>query len=118
MVGDTQLKTYWEQLEKKLSTQFGDGEILDLDAMIYLVGIQELGQLHRRFKKDEKLNLMHIAICTLLEPYGYYRFDFIDDDGWPHFVSEAPLPNLKPGEQSILMKEALVQYFLKKAYLQ
>ena len=29
--------------------------------------------------KDEKLNLMHIAICRLLEPYGYYQFDFVDN---------------------------------------
>lgn len=118
MVGDATLKKYWQQLQSKISKQFGEGEVLDIDAMIYLVGVQELGQLHRGFKKDEKVNLMHIAICTLLEPYGYYKFDFFDEDGWPHFKVEAPLPSLKPGEQSVLMKEALVQYFLKKAYLE
>jgi len=29
-----------------------------------------------------------------------------------------PLPSLKPGEQSILMKEALVTYFLKREIIQ
>jgi hypothetical protein len=74
MSRDTQLKERWEQLVNILSDQFSQGEDLDLDAIIYLIGIQELGKLHREFKKDEKLNLMHIAICRLLEPYGFYEF--------------------------------------------
>lgn len=87
-----------------------------MDAIIYLIGIQELGQLHRKFKKDEKLNLMHIAICKLLEPYGYYEFDFVDEDGWPHYIMKEQLPALKAGEQSVLMKEAIVLYFEQKEF--
>ena len=101
----------------KLSAQFSDGDPLEIDGIIYLVGVQELGSLHRRFKKDEKVNLMHIAICRLLEPYGYYDFDFFDDDGWPHYKVKEQLPPLKAGEQSVLMKEALVNYFLEKSYI-
>ncbi|MDG1063998.1 MAG: hypothetical protein P8O93_06085 [Flavobacteriaceae bacterium] len=112
MSRDALLKSRWEQLVQKLSAQFSDGDPLDLEAIIYLVGVQELGQIHRRFKKDEKLNLMHIAICKLLEPYGYYAFDYVDDQGWPHYKILAQLPPLKAGEQSVLMKEAIVQYFL------
>ncbi len=117
MLRDEQLKTRWEKLQKKLSDQFADGDILELDAIIYLIGVQELGQLHRRFKKDQKIELMHIAICRLLEPYGYYEFGYYDDDGWPHFKILEELPNLKPGEQSVLMKEAIVHYFLEKSYI-
>ncbi len=102
---------------EKLSAQFADGDKLELDAIIYLVGVQELGQLNRSFKKDEKLNLMHIAICRLLEPYGYYEFEFFDDDGWPHYKVKEQLPPLKAGEQSVLMKEALVNYFMEKEYI-
>ncbi|MFC7356055.1 hypothetical protein ACFQO1_00020 [Jejudonia soesokkakensis] len=114
MARDEQLKSRWETLIKLLSTQFADGDPLDLDAVIYLVGVQELGQLHRKFKKDEKLNLMHIAICRLLEPFGYYEFEYFDEQGWPHYKILEQLPTLKAGEQSILMKEALVNYFLEK----
>lgn len=103
---------------KLLSDRFADGEPLDLDAVIYLVGLQELGQLHRKFKKDEKLNLMHIAICRLLEPFGYYEFDYFDKDGWPHYKILEQLPPLKAGEQSVLMKEAIVQYFLEKEVIE
>lgn len=114
MSRDPQLKERWEEVVAFLSNRFADGEPLDLDAIIYLVGLQELGQLHRKFKKDEKINLMHIAICRLLEPYGYYEFDYFDDDGWPHYKVLEQLPALKAGEQSVLMKEAIVQYFLEK----
>lgn len=117
MARDEQLRERWERVQKKLSDQFADGELMELDAIIYLIGVQELGQLHRRFKKDHKLDLMHIAICTLLEPYGYYEFDFYDEDGWPHFKIKSELPALKSGEQSVLMKEAIVNYFLEKEYI-
>ncbi len=114
MVGNENLKERWNQVVVFISDKFGDGEQLDLDAIIYLIGVQELGIGAKKFKKDEKLNLMHIAICRLLEPYGYYEFDFFDEDGWPHYKIKEQLPTLKPGEQSVLMKEAVVQYFVEK----
>jgi len=117
MARDEELKQRWATIVKKLSKQFADGDTLDLDAIIYLIGIQELGQLHRKFKKDEKLNLMHIAICRLLEPYGYYEFEYFDDDGWPHYITKEELPPLKAGEQSVLMKEAIVNYFLEAKFI-
>jgi len=115
---DEQLKNRWEQLVKLLSNQFADGDTLDLDAIIYLIGVQELGKVHQTFKKDEKLNLMHIAICRLLEPYGYYEFEYIDKDGWPHYAIKEELPPLKAGEQSILMKDAIVTYFLERGVIE
>ena len=107
----TSLKDQWNYLVEKLTQQFSDGDVLNLDSIIYLIGVQELGQGKKVFKKDEKINLMHIAICKLLEPYGYYEFDFFDKDGWPHYKVVTELPNLKPGEQTVLMKEAIIYYF-------
>jgi hypothetical protein len=117
MARDERLKQQWDLIVSKLSKQFAEGDILDLDAIIYLIGVQELGQLHRTFKKDEKINLMHIAICRLLEPYGYYEFDYFDKDGWPHYKVKEQLPALKAGEQSVLMKEAIVMYFVENKFI-
>ena len=117
MSRDEELKQRWEIVVEKLSAQFADGDTMDLDAIIYLIGVQELGQLHREFKKDHKLDLMHIAICKLLTPYGFYEFDFVDDDGWPHYKVKEELPSLKAGEQSVLMKEAIVNYFVETEYI-
>jgi hypothetical protein len=114
MSRDIQLKERWQNLVTILSNQFSQGEDLDLDAIIYLIGVQELGKVHQEYKKDEKLNLMHIAICRLLEPYGFYEFEFFDEEGWPHYKVKEELPPLKAGEQSVLMKEAIVNYFLER----
>ena len=76
--------------------------------------MQELGKGSVEFKKDDKVDLMHIAICRLLEPFGYYEFDFFDADGWPHYKVLEELPALKSGEQTVLMKEAIVLYFKEK----
>ncbi len=105
------LKEKWDYLVNKLTIDFSEGDELNVDGILYLIGVQELGQGHRDFKKDEKMNLMHIAICKLLEPYGYYEFDFFDEDSWPHYKIITELPNLKPGEQTVLMKDAIVSYF-------
>jgi hypothetical protein len=115
---DQKLKDRWDHLVIILSERFSDGETLDVEGVLYLVGLQELGQVHRKMKKDDNVNLIHIGICTVLESYGYYRFDFFDDEGWPHFELVEELPPLKPGEQSVLMKEALVEYFLKRELIQ
>ncbi|MDX1277286.1 hypothetical protein [Oceanihabitans sediminis] len=118
MSRDQELKERWELVVEKLSKQFADGDTLDLDAIIYLIGVQELGQFDRKFKKDHKLDLMHIAICRLLEPYGYYEFDYFDEDKWPHYKIKEQLPTLKAGEQSVLMKEAIVNYFLEAEFIE
>lgn len=118
MARDEVLKERWNTLVEKLTDQFAEGDTLDLDSIIYLIGVQELGQIHRVFKKDDKVNLMHIAICRLLEPYGYYEFDYFDDDSWPHYKFKEELPTLKAGEQTVLMKEAIVSYFLEKEYIE
>ena len=115
---DQKLKERWEKLVAVLSDRFSDGEALDVEGILYLVGLQELGQVHRKMKKDDNVNLIHVGICAVLEPFGYYRFVYIDDEGWPHFELLEELPPLKPGEQSVLMKEALVSYFLKRALIQ
>ncbi len=108
---DKKTKQSWENIQKEVSQKFGGGETMDVDAIIYLIGIQELGQGFRKNSKDDKLDIMHIAICKLLEPFGFYEFDFFDADSWPHYKVIDELPNLKPGEQSVLMKEAIVMYF-------
>ena len=111
---DQLLKDRWEKLVEVLTDKFSDGEPLDVEGMLYLIGLQELGQIHRKFKKDDNIDLIHIGICTALEPFGYYQFDFFDEQGWPHFELTEELPPLKAGEQSVLMKEAIVEYFLNR----
>ena len=111
------MKTKWNNLKTKLSVDFSDNEIIDLDSIIFLIGIQELGQFQKRFNKQKKLEVIHIAVCKLLSDYGYYEYDYTDNDGWPHYKLIKKLPNLKAGEQTILMKKAIINYFVKSNYI-
>ena len=111
------LKTKWNNLKTKLSVDFSDNEIINVDSIIFLIGLQELGQFQKRFNKQRKLEVIHIAVCKLLSDYGYYEFDYTDNDGWPHYKLIKKLPNLKAGEQTILMKKAIINYFMKSNYI-
>jgi hypothetical protein len=106
---DLEFDKRWRDLLKELSTRFD--QPLDLNAVVFLIGVQELGQDVRTYKKDEKVDLMHIGICVLLTPYGYYRPLGRDKDGWPHFERTLELPPLGKEEQERLMKEAILAYF-------
>lgn len=108
----------WSKIVDFFKNNFSCEEIPDLDVMIFLIGVQELGKGYKRFKKDEKVNLMHIAVCRLLEPFGYYAFTGRDAEGWPHFEKIQNLPALKPNEQTILMKKAIIYYFKEKSLLE
>jgi hypothetical protein len=104
-----EIEDQWKKLILDLEKQFGDG--LDLQAVLMLIGVQELGKGYRKFNKDQKLEVLHIAICTLLEPYGYYKFEGQDEDGYPHWSTVENLPPLKPGQQAFLMKQSILDYF-------
>ena len=106
---DEELENKWNEVLKKLEQTFGEG--LDMQAVLFLIGVQELGKGYSKFKKDEKVNVMHVAICTLLSKFGYYEFEGLDADGWPHWKSSDKLPHLKPAQQHTLMREAIVEYF-------
>ena len=113
----SELKKKWNNLKTKLSLDFSENEIIDLDSIIFLIGLQELGQFQKRFNKQKKLEVIHIAVCKLLSDYGYYEYDYTDNDGWPHYKLIKKLPNLKAGEQTILMKKAIINYFVKSNYI-
>jgi len=83
----------------------------DMNGILLLIGVQELGVGAREFTKEQKQDLMHIAICTVLSPSGYYRFDGKDEDGWPHFTQLLPLPEQHLPEQENFLKDHILLYF-------
>ena len=103
------LKLQWEVLIEKVNKHF-DAEV-DLQGVLFLIGVQELGQGFRKFKKDEKQDLMHIATCRLLSYYGYYELEGEDKEGWPHWKLVQQLPKMNLGEQDFLLKQSVIDYF-------
>ncbi len=99
----------FQKVLKQLSKQFGDD--IDIQGLLFIIGLQELGKGKIKLSKNEKLDVMHIAICTLLSPYGYYEYEGLDKDGWPHWKTTEKLPPLKPAQQQEIIKQAVVEYF-------
>lgn len=106
---DAELEKQWQDVCKKLSKQFDQD--LDLQGILFLIGVQELGKGYKIFSKDEKVEIMHIAVCKLLESFSYYEFAGRDEQDWPHWNLNEKLPPLKPMQQEMLVKEAIVEYF-------
>lgn len=98
----------WQTAVSRFEQRFD--QPMDLQAILFLIGVNELGQGPRRLNKDQKVDVMHVAVCALLEPYGYYEYTGVDKDGWPHFERSERLPKLQPAEQEKLMKEAIINY--------
>jgi hypothetical protein len=106
---DSSFEEKWKELKKKIESDFGGG--LDVQGILFLIGVQELGKGPQEFTKDQKLDVMHIAICRILEPFGFYKLTHSDQEGWPYYESIKSLPNLKAGEQLKLMKQGILEYF-------
>jgi hypothetical protein len=111
---DYDVELRFQHVKKQLEVDFGEG--MDVQAMLFLIGVNELGLGYKDFSKAEKTDLIHVAVCTVLEPHGYYEFEGRDPENWPHFKLIKELPPLTDREQQHLMKEALIDYFVQNEY--
>ena len=98
----------WGVLTDKLEYRFG-GE-MTLKGVLYLIGVQELNFGIKQFDREEKIDVLHVATCKILSSFGYYKFDRIDDDGWPHYTELKALKCLSEKEQENLIKKAVLEY--------
>jgi hypothetical protein len=103
------LQQRWWNLEARLAEHFGKKP--DLDAILYLIGIQEMQLLSDNISKEQKQDLMHVAVCTILQPSGYYELESRDAEGWPHFKQLKALPDLGLREQEDFLKDHILLYF-------
>jgi hypothetical protein len=103
------LQTRWWTLEAKMIERFGKKP--DMETILFLIGIQEFGDIRPRFTKEQKQDLMHIAVCSLLSQSGYYEIDSYDDDGWPHFRQLKELPVMNAFDQELYLKDHVLLYF-------
>ncbi len=109
------LQTRWWKLEEKLMNRFGKKP--DLEAILFLIGIQEFGQLRSKFTKEQKQDLMHVAVCSLLAKSGYYELESKDEDGWPHFRQLKALPDQSLPEQENFLKDHVLLYFTEHDFI-
>lgn len=100
----------WAETEAMLRERFG--KLPDMEGILFLIGVNELGRMPRKkFSKEQKQDLMHIAVCTLLCQEGYYEYVGRDTDNWPHFNELKHMDKTGLGEQERLLKECMIRYF-------
>ncbi len=109
------LQVRWLKLRILLKERFGIKP--DMDGILFLIGIQELGTGKQDFSKEQKQDLMHIAVCTILSQSGYYALEGQDEDGWPHFTQLKPLPGLVMMEQENFLKDHILLYFQNQKFI-
>lgn len=110
---DLELDRTWAALLSFLEKTIGK-KPKDLNSVLFLIGVQELGRGNRVFSKEEKQDLMHIGICKALSFSGYYELEGQDQEGWPHWKLVKKLPHFDLLEQEKLLKMHVIEYFEKE----
>ncbi|MGN6213846.1 hypothetical protein [Parafilimonas sp.] len=114
MITGDDLQQRWWNLEAKLVERFGKKP--DMEAMLFLIGMQETGFIKQKITKEQKQDLMHVAICTILSPSGYYEFERRDADGWPHFKQLKEHKAMLLHEQENFLKDHILFYFEQQGF--
>jgi hypothetical protein len=99
----------WYKVRTRVKDEFGQRP--DVNAMLFLIGLNEVGIVKEKWEKEEKLDLMHVAVCKLLSTQGYYQYMSTDAEGWPHYEPVTTLPPLSMKDQEELLKRQIVEYF-------
>jgi len=106
---DEDLQVRWLKLRIKLKEQFGIKP--DMNGVLMIIGVQELGQGPQNFSKEQKQDLMHVAVCTLLSTRGYFELEGVDEDGWPHYKQTQGVDAEEMITQELLLRSCIIEYF-------
>jgi hypothetical protein len=109
------LQIRWLKLRIKIKEKYGIKP--EMDGILFLIGIQELGAGKQDFGKEQKQDLMHIAVCTVLAQSGYYLLEGLDEEGWPHFRQLKTVPEFSPIEQENFLKDHVLLYFQQLGFI-
>ena len=112
---EIEFQKIWDELANKINKRFDD--TLDVESVLFVIGMQELGQVIDKFTKDQKLEVIHVAVCVILEPFGFYEFEGRDKDAWPHWKTVKELPRLNNDQQEQLIKEGILEYMKDSPFL-
>ncbi len=99
----------WNDLCKTLNELFGID--VDLNGVLFLVGIRERGLSFQHFSKEEKINLINLGSCTLYQQMGLVTRSGTDPDGWPLFHQNALSPVIPEERKLKTLQDCAIRYF-------
>ena len=108
---DWEIDFEWLKVRHFVKDSLGKDDLPTLNAVLLMIGVQELGRWKETFTKEEKQDLMHIAVCRLLSYDGFYEFVGRDGDGWPHWRNIKVVDEEGVKQQEQYLKLKIIQYF-------
>ena len=103
------LKEKWAEVEAFITKRF-DKEP-DLKSALFVIGLRELGSVQLELTKEEKQDLMNLAVCRVCSSSGYFKVESIGADGWPEWKQIKPMPKMGTQEQEDFLKDHIIHYF-------
>ena len=88
---------------------------VDLNGVLFLVGIRERGLVIQPFSKEEKMNLINLGSCTLYQEMGLVEKTGTDEEGWPLFRQKTLAPTITEERKNKVLQDCAVRYF-KRIY--
>lgn len=105
---ENDIQQRWLKLETTFQEKFGVLPLVD-DILLY-IGVRESGLPSKEFTPYEKINLVQMAVCTVLAPARYYELMWVEDTGFPHFKQLAREPEMSALEREDFLKPHILLY--------
>lgn len=106
------IEAKWNNLAEFWRLRF-DKE-LSVQAALWVISMQEYPLLHAQYCVPDpviKQDLLHLAVCFLLDKCGFCTLESLDEDGWPRYSSIDKFEQLDLEEQERILASAIVNYF-------
>ncbi len=101
----------WLELCDRLDEMFGI--TVDLNGVLFLVGMREKGLAFGEFTREEKLNLINLGCCTLYMEMGLTEITGYDAEGWPIFRQRALNPEISEERKNKTLQDCAIRYFAR-----
>lgn len=106
---EIEIKEKWIEVTDTLKDRFD--KIPDLNAILFIIGLREKKLIKKNYTKEEKQDLINLAVCKILSFSGYFNKEGNTEDGWPVWTQSKPMPRLEVNEQELLLKDHIIIYF-------
>ena len=101
---------HWLKVRHYIRKNFNSSSLPDLETILFLIGVQELGSMQTNFSKDEKMQLIHIGTATLLSEEGYFKLEGKDEKGWPNWVAKKNV-DFNEKDRQLKSQRLIIGYF-------
>jgi hypothetical protein len=106
-----ELNFNWLKVQHFIKDKFGISVLPNLDTVLFLIGIQEIGKINTDYSKEDKLGITTLGMCVVLSQDGYFKQDGFDKSGWPIWKELKPFTPKDDIEEQNIFKNLVLLYF-------